>query len=163
MDSSALINSVGIGAAIFAGIILLWFLRVFFKRRVAKQQSNQMAAANQKTSWEEKRKHPRVAVSWPGRLETPEGPIEVQLKDISLGGAFVVCPHPLGLSEKFRLDIDPPDQTSLELNAEVVWSNANVPADKIINRGMGIRFIENSDEDRSRLNQVITSYFESKQ
>ena len=158
MDSSTLINSLGIGAIIFAGFILLWFLRTLFKRRVAKQQSHQMASSDQKTSWEEKRKHPRVSISWPARLEAPDGPMEVQLKDISLGGAFVVCPHPLALSEKFRVAIDPPEQSSLELNAEVVWSNANVPEDKIINRGMGIRFIENSDADRSRLNDVITSF-----
>jgi c-di-GMP-binding flagellar brake protein YcgR len=87
--------------------------------------------------------------------------LEVQLKDISLGGAFVVCPNPLPLSEKFRISIEPPEQALLELNAEVVWSNANVPEDKIINRGMGIRFINNTDEDRRRLNDVITSFFES--
>ena len=161
MDSSILINSIGIGAAIFAGFVLLWFLRIVFKRRVAKKKSNQMAAAAQKTSWAEKRKHPRVSVSWPARLETPEGSLNVQLKDISLGGAFVVCPSPLPLSEKFHIFIEPPGQTSIELNAEVVWSNANVPEDKIINRGMGIRFINNTDEDRSRLNNVITSFFES--
>jgi hypothetical protein len=161
MDSSAFVNSIGIGAAIFAGLVLLWFLRIFFKRRVAKKQTRQMAASAQKTSWEEKRRHPRVSVSWPARLETPAGSLKAQLKDISLGGAFVVCPNPLPLSEKFRMFIDPPGNTPLELNAEVVWSNANVPEDRIINRGMGIRFINNPDENRSRLNDVITSFFES--
>lgn len=161
MDSSTLVNSIGIGAAIFAGLVLLWFLRIFFMRRVAHKPSNQMAASAQNTSWEEKRRHPRVSVSWPARLKMPDESLQVQLKDISLGGAFVVCPNPLPLSEKFRISIEPPKQTPLELNAEVVWSNANVPEDKIINRGMGIRFINNADEDRSRLNDVITSYFES--
>lgn len=161
MESSILVNSIGIGAAIFAGLVLLWFLRIFFKRRVAKKQSGQIAVSAQKISWEEKRQHPRVSVLWPARLENPEGPLAVQLKDISLGGAFVVCPNPLPLSEKLRISIDPPGHPSLELNAEVVWSNANVPEDKIINRGMGIRFINNSAEDRSRLNDVITSFFES--
>ena len=161
MQSSTLVNSIGIGAVIFAGFVLLWFLRVSFKRRTAEKQSHQMAASARKTSWEEKRRHPRVSVSWPARLDTPEGSLESQLKDISLGGAFVVCPNPLPLSEKFRVSIEPPEQSPLELNAEVVWSNANVPEDKIINRGMGIRFINNSDEDRSRLSDVITSNFES--
>jgi hypothetical protein len=41
-----------------------------------------------------------------------------------------------------------------------VWSNSNVPEDKVINRGMGIKFIENSDENRNGLNQVIRSYIE---
>ena len=160
MNSSILINSIGIGAVIFAGFVFLWFLRTFFKRRSAKNQTNQIAADAQKRSWEEKRKHPRVSVSWPARMETPEGSLKAQLKDISQGGAFVVCSKPLPLTEKFRIFVDPPEQTPLELNAEVVWSNANVPEDKIINRGMGIRFINNPDEVRSRLNDVITSYLE---
>jgi hypothetical protein len=160
MDSSALINSLGIGAIIFAGLVLLWFLRMLFKRRVAKQQGNHAAAADQKISWEEKRKHPRVSISWPARINPADESMTVQLKDISLGGAFVVCQQPLPLSRKFRIAIEPPEQSHLELNAEVVWSNANVPEDKIINRGMGIRFINNSDDDRSRLNDLITSFIE---
>jgi hypothetical protein len=161
MNSSILINSIGIGAAIFAGFVFLWFLRTLFKRRGVQNQTNQMAADAQKKSWEEKRKHPRVSVSWPARMETQGGSRKAQLKDISLGGAFVVCPNPLPLTEKFRIFVDPPEQTPLELNAEVVWSNANVPEDKIINRGMGIRFINNPDEIRSRLDDVITSFFGS--
>ena len=158
MDSSILINSLGIGAIIFAGLILLWFLRMLFKRRVARQQGQQMAGADQKTNWEEKRKHPRVSISWPARINPADESMTVQLKDISLGGAFVVCQQPLPLSQKFRIAIEPPEQSHLELNAEVVWSNANVPEDKIINRGMGIRFINNSDDDRNRLNDMITSF-----
>ena len=160
MDSSTLINSLGIGAIIFAGVILLWFLRMLFKRRMAKQQGHQMAGGDQKISWEEKRKHPRVSISWPARINPADEPMTVQLKDISLGGAFVVCQQPLPLSRKFRIAIEPPEQSHLEMNAEVVWSNANVPEDKIINRGMGIRFINNSDDDRIRLNNLITSFME---
>ena len=158
MESSALINSLGIGAAIFAGFILLWFIRMFYKRRMANLQSNQMLAATSKTSWEEKRKHPRIAISWPGRMETSQDSMAIQLNDISEGGAFVVCAKPLPLTEKFRLTINAPDHDALTLNAEVVWSNANVPQDKVINRGMGVRFIENTDENRGNLNHVIVSY-----
>jgi len=160
MDSSILINSLGIGAIIFAGLILLWFLRMLFKRRVAKQQSHRMAGAEEKTSWEEKRKHPRVSISWPARINPADESLNVQLKDISLGGAFVVCRQPMPLSQKFRIAIEAPEQSQLELNAEVVWSNANVPEDKVINRGMGIRFINNSDGDRKRLNDLIISFME---
>jgi hypothetical protein len=117
-----------------------------------------VAASGHHASWEEKRKHPRISVSWPARLKIGDAVRAAQLKDISLGGAFVVCPQPLPLSEKFRMAIDPPRQAALELNAEVVWSNANVPENKIVNRGMGVRFVENSEEDRSRLNNVIMSF-----
>jgi Tfp pilus assembly protein PilZ len=158
MENSMLINSLSIGAAIFAGFILLWFLRIFFKRRMTKHRSNQTLAATSKTSWEEKRKHPRIAISWPGRIETSRDSMAILLKDISAGGAFVVYEKPLPLTEKFRLTINAPDYDALTLNAEVVWSNANVPEDKVINRGMGIRFIENTEEDRSIFNHILQSY-----
>jgi hypothetical protein len=38
----------------------------------------------------------------------------------------------------------------------VVWSNTNVPEDKVIYRGMGIKFVQNTDEDRQRLEYAIT-------
>ena len=79
----------------------------------------------------------------------------VQLKDISLGGAFVVCAEPLALNDKFKISIRIPNRELLILNAEVVWSNSNVPADRVVNRGMGIRFIENTEEDRQRLNEAL--------
>jgi hypothetical protein len=49
----------------------------------------------------------------------------------------------------------------LQLNAEVVWSNANIPADEVVNRGMGIRFIQNEEKKRRQLQQAITTAFEN--
>jgi hypothetical protein len=48
-----------------------------------------------------------------------------------------------------------PDQRHLQLNAEVVWSNVNMPADKGVNRGMGIRFIKNDEIARRQLQDAI--------
>ena len=47
----------------------------------------------------------------------------------------------------------------MSLNSEVVWSNANVPDDKIVNRGMGIRFIHNTDEVRESLKTALSGKF----
>ena len=160
MESSALINSLGIGAAIFAGFILLWFMRMFFKRRMSNHQSNQMLAATSKTSCEEKRKYPRIAISWPGRIETPQDTMTIQLNDISEGGAFVVCARPLPLAEKFRLTINAPDYDALTLNAEVVWSNANVPEDRVINRGMWVRFVNTTQEEKKVLYDIINAHLD---
>lgn len=162
VDSTTLVNSLGIGGTIFAGFVVLWFLRTYFRRRMTKNPSNSMLVSPQKTSWGEKRQHPRLAVSWPAQMETSQGPMRVQLKDISLGGAFVVCQNPLPLTEQFHITISAPSQEALRLNAEVVWSNINVPEDNVINRGMGIRFIQNTDENRNRLKHVIMSHLEEK-
>jgi c-di-GMP-binding flagellar brake protein YcgR len=108
-------------------------------------------------NWEEKRVQPRLSVSWNASFAAPHGPGRAQLKDISLGGAFVVCPAPLPLSDRFQIVIELPDGTPLALNAEVVWSNANVPADTIVNRGMGVRFIDNDASKRRRLTDAISA------
>jgi hypothetical protein len=39
----------------------------------------------------------------------------------------------------------------------VVWSNANVSADMIVNRGMGIRFIDNDASKRRLLTDAISA------
>lgn len=162
MKSTFLINSLGIGGAIFAGLVLLWFLKNYLKKRMAPEQPGQGTSFAQKAYWEEKRRYPRLSVSWPASLETAEGRQSAQLKDVSLGGAFVVCPEPLLLKQKFHLTLTPPQQQPLMLTAEVVWSNVSVPRDKVINRGMGVRFIQNTKEDRRRLNAAIQAHLEDK-
>ena len=155
MDSNLLVNSIGIGGALFVGLVLFWFVSMYLKKRLASDQAAQSHTPSTKTSWEEKRRNPRVAVSWQALIEMTGQTDNVQLKDISLGGAFVVCAEPLALNDKFKISIRIPNRELLLLNAEVVWSNSNVPANRVVNRGMGIRFIENTEEDRQRLNEAL--------
>ncbi len=160
MESKLIVNSIGIGGALFVGLILFWFIFVYLKKRMMPDQPGSDVSMSNKFAGQEKRRHPRVAISWPAAIEQSGNHEEVQLKDISLGGAFVVCREPLALNDRFIITIDIPDQGSLPLNAEVVWSNANIPSDKVVNRGMGIRFIENEEKERRRLQEAITTAFE---
>lgn len=153
-----LVLSIGTGGAVFIGFILFWFLRVYFKKRTGLEHVAAAAAFSpRRAPWEEKRSQPRLAVSWHAAFGTPRGVAPAQLKDISPGGAFVVCEDPLPLGERFHIQIDLPDQAPLELTAEVVWSNVNVPPDRVINRGMGIRFIDNEEEKRKTLSKAIAA------
>ena len=162
MNKAIVVSSLGIGAAVIVILFLFWSFSRFFKKRISPESSGQFMSTSVKESWEEKRQHPRLAVSWKASAETPDGIIDVQLKDISLGGAFVVCDKPMALQEKFRIAIKLSGQDPLELNSEVVWSNFSVPADKVVNRGMGVRFIENTMEDRKQLNAAVESSFTEK-
>ena len=161
--SSTLAVSIGLGGAIFAGLVLFWFVRVYFKRRTAVGPVSSAAPSVplRASSWEEKRSQPRLAVSWHTAFAGPRGSSPAQLKDISLGGAFVVCADPLPLNERFLLTMDLPGRGPLELKAEVVWSNTHVPADRVINRGMGIRFIDNTDEKRRILSEAVAAVLRS--
>lgn len=163
MDSNLLLNSIGIGGALFVGLIIFWFVSMYLKKRLASDQAAQGYTPSTKISWEEKRRHPRVAISWQAFIEMSGQTDNVQLKDISLGGAFVVCAEPLALNDRFKISIRIPNRELLLLNAEVVWSNSNVPADRVVNRGMGIRFIENTEKDRQRLNKVLADSVEDSQ
>jgi Tfp pilus assembly protein PilZ len=156
MESKLLINSIILGGAFFVGIIVFWYIFGHLKKRVAADQLNQGYSTAAKISWQEKRRHPRVEISWPAFLEKAEQRQEVQLKDISLGGAFVICQEPLALQDQFKVTFILPDQGSLQLNAEVVWSNVNMPSDKVVNRGMGIRFINNEEKQRQILQDAIS-------
>jgi Tfp pilus assembly protein PilZ len=102
-----------------------------------------------------------VAISWPIELEPPYESIKVQLKDISRGGAFIFCQKPLPLNEKLRLCIKVPEQEELLLNAAVVWSNINVPRDEVIHRGMGIKFAQNTNKTRQRLEKAISLHLKA--
>ena len=163
MDNGIIITSMAIGGAIFAGLVIIWFFNAFIKRKLGTDQPAQLVASSQKSKWEEKRQYPRVAISWPIELEPPYENIKVQLKDISRGGAFIVCQKPLPLNEKLRLCIKMPEQEELLLNASVVWSNINVPQDEVIHRGMGVKFAQNTHKTRQRLEMAISLHLKAKE
>ena len=158
MDSGVIVTSMGIGAAIFAGLLIFWFFRSFIKRKLGAGDSIQLLNSAKRINGEEMRRHPRLKISWPAAIEIRHGSIKVRLKDISLGGAFVICRESLALNEQFRLYVEVPDDETFALNAEVVWSNMNVPEEKVIHRGMGIRFVQNTDAARKRLEKAISHH-----
>ena len=156
MDSGVIVTSMGIGAAIFAGLIIFWFFHTFIKRKLGAEKSVPLPNSAQKFKGEELRRHPRMAVAWPAAMEIDHGSIKVRLKDISLGGAFVICRESIALNKEFRLYVEGPDEETFALNAEVVWSNMNMPQEKVIHRGMGIRFVRNTETARKRLEKAIS-------
>jgi Tfp pilus assembly protein PilZ len=160
MESKFIVNSIGIGGVFFVGMIVFWFVFVYLKKRVTSDQSNSGYAAAAKISWEEKRQYPRVEISWQASLENSNPPQEIRLRDISLGGAFVICQEPLALQDQFKITINLPDREPLQLNAEVVWSNASMPLEKVVYRGMGVRFIKNEEEKRQQLQDAISAALE---
>ena len=153
--------SVGLGGMLF-GLLLasVWVIIRNLKKQMLPGQGDQAASPLRESYWEEKRRHTRVGIIWPVSMETSQGVKGAKTKDISLGGAFIVCQNPLPLKEQFPMTIDVPDQGSLTLAAEVVWSNSNVPDDKIVTRGMGLRFIQNTDKDLESLKTAISNFLE---
>ena len=133
------------------------------RKRMVPVNGIQALQSSSESEWAERRQDPRINSVWPVLMVTSHGIIKAKIKDLSLGGAFIACRDPLPLEKQFSLIINMPDQKPLTLVSEVVWSNSNVPDDKIVCRGMGIRFTQNTKEDRISYNNAIASYFEEHQ
>ncbi|HYA03968.1 MAG TPA: PilZ domain-containing protein [Syntrophobacteria bacterium] len=104
----------------------------------------------------EKRRYPRAAVNWPVTMLTASGPIEGEVKNISPGGAFITCSAQPGLNETFRLVIKVPfERQYLLATGRVARSSLYAPDDRVLLRGVAIRFTEISEDDRNLLNQMV--------
>ncbi len=105
---------------------------------------------------EEKRQFPRVEVTWPVTMLTAQGPIEGEVNNISLGGAFVHCQEQPESNETFRMIIKVPHSRQfLRASARVARSNIYNPEGADEPRGIGVRFVEISDDDRQYIREVV--------
>jgi hypothetical protein len=107
---------------------------------------------------EEQSWHTKTSTVWPIKMKTSQEIITAGIKDISIESAFIVCPNPLPVKEQVRIAIGIPNQEPIVLPAEVVWSNSNVPEDKVLSRGMGIKFLQITEKVRESLNNAIHIY-----
>jgi len=139
----------------FLGFLVVWMVYYFWKVHNRSALDHHPSVKLPQNVGEEKRKHPRADINWPVSMETSDGPVVAEVKNISLGGAFICCMKPLRLREVFRLTMIGPDNEPVMATAEVVWSNVNVPKEKVINRGMGVRFINMSDRHIQLVRQVF--------
>lgn len=95
----------------------------------------------------EQREHHRAKLKWAILAKVDGKVVEGVTKDISPSGAYVCCARPLRLNVVFDMDIKTPEKR-LKVKAEVVWSNIYGPDDDINPRGMGVRFLKISSDDR---------------
>ncbi|MEJ2364086.1 MAG: PilZ domain-containing protein [Deltaproteobacteria bacterium] len=96
-------------------------------------------------------------LQWPISAQVGSRVIHGEAKNISPFGAFIRCRKPLNLNEIFDMVVDTPGK-SLNIQAEVVWSNIYGPDDTITPRGMGVRFVKISSEDRKLIEKELGQY-----
>lgn len=109
---------------------------------------------------EENRVYPRAKLKWIVLRKVDGKVTEGVTKDISVSGAYVCCAKPLRLNEVVDMVIKAPDK-SLSVKAEVVWSNIYGPDDDINPRGMGVRFLEISGEDRKVIAKAVMEHLKA--
>jgi c-di-GMP-binding flagellar brake protein YcgR len=108
-------------------------------------------------TFEDHRVHPRANLKWAVSLELDGKLTEGVTKDISEGGAYVCCPTPLGPKEEFSMVINAPEK-QLNVTAEVVWANTYSIDDEITPKGMGVRFMNITGEDRRIIARAVAQH-----
>ena len=98
----------------------------------------------------ERRSYPRAEIRWPATIKTDEGIIEAKLRNLGIGGAYIHCEETLEPGEAFTLTIQPPSGSPLIIIAKVIW------AGKVLALGMGVHFVEMSDQDRQFISETVS-------
>jgi hypothetical protein len=102
----------------------------------------------------ERRKLPRMSVSWPVTLYTAAGEVEGVTRDLTPTGAYVQCKERLKLHEECWLQIGVPHR-SLMLKGKVIWSNLVIDESGTDVSHAGFSFIHIESEDRRVLRDAI--------
>ena len=63
---------------------------------------------------------------------------------------------PLTGEKQLPVTINAPGRPPLQVRVEITWSNTHLPADKVMKRGMGIRFIETGEDAVCLINDAIS-------
>lgn len=119
------------------------------------EQTNHPPADLQFESQTKIRDSERLKLICPALVEKSGGVLKASLRELTLNGAFLTCPNPRPIGQAFQVKLLMEDQKPLIFDAEVLWNNQNVSADKIIHRGMRVRFLQLSPDGRKTLLEIM--------
>jgi hypothetical protein len=88
----------------------------------------------------EKRIYARTEIDWPVSAVTADGMIHGKTRNISLNGAFICCEFALCPDEVLLLTVEGPS-SSMQVVAQVVWSNRCPCDEQKSPSGIGVKFM----------------------
>jgi len=98
----------------------------------------------------------KAKLKWPVSMKANGSSSDGVTLTLSTNGAYIRCAKPLRLYEIFDMTLQVPNSDdSIEAEVEVVFSNIYGPDDHISPRGMGVRFLEISSEDRKIIAKAV--------
>lgn len=115
-----------------------------------------MAGSQARGTGPKYRRSLRKAVRAQVRLgdESGLGDIYLDSRDLSNGGAFIASDILFEIGEELDLELTLPEsQTRVRARGRVVWVNRRDEGDEV--PGMGVQFIDLSDEDKAALAEFI--------
>jgi type IV pilus assembly protein PilZ len=111
--------------------------------------SGEASAAN-------RRQYDRIDVSWDVDCETEDTFLYASIRNVSELGIFVMTREPLEVGTRLMLRFSPPgDVAPFDLVGTVQWVNPVRVLSENRNPGMGILFVDITQEDRERLVAMV--------
>lgn len=159
MEGSRLITQVLPAITIILGVVLFLAFKLISraKNRASGAKTGETLLGFQLDTPTEAIDRDRKKLICPVLLKKSQGVMKTSLREITLNGAFLTCPNPLPVGQTFEVNILVDNTEPLKFDAEVLWNNMNVSADKIVNRGMKVRFLQLSNEDRKTLAEIVSN------
>ena len=105
----------------------------------------------------ERRNYPRVKIKLPVVKMAGNGIVKGEIRDLSLGGAFIRCPDITNTEAEFQMVISARGRL-MSIIGEVVWQKANKNRHKTAFPEMGVRFKQIFNGDRRFLQEIIASH-----
>jgi hypothetical protein len=104
----------------------------------------------------------RAQLKRPALIEKVAGVMKVSVKELTTNGAFITCPLPFPVGENFAIRILLNDREPYRFQAEVIWNNQNVIEEEIVARGMKVRFLQLSEDERKIIQDIIAQRLDAK-
>ena len=103
----------------------------------------------------DRRRFPRVQVTWPVVMKTRRGSIEAKTRDIGTGGAFIETSERPDLDEGFQVILKPSDGKPISVTAEKAWCGNISLNGKETYSGIGIKFVQLSPGDKQLISELV--------
>ena len=97
----------------------------------------------------------KAEIKWPVALHLPQGLVKSETKNLGPYGAFICRDQLAKPGQVLTMTIEPPHHLPLKVIAEVDWTG------RVLQLGMGIRFMIISNKDRQFLATTVSNQLES--
>jgi c-di-GMP-binding flagellar brake protein YcgR len=106
----------------------------------------------------ERRRYPRAKIEWPVRVTTDRGSIGGFTLNVSAGGATLRLKDPPLVHEIIEMTIKLPElDRSLVVEAQVVWSTADVVDNELTLPIIGVKYTAIADHDRWLISTAVAN------
>ena len=110
----------------------------------------------------ERRRYPRARIEWPVSVKTDQGIISGYTLNLSAGGATVRLQNPPLVHEVIEMTIKIPElDRHLAVEAEVVWSTADIVDNELTSPILGLNFTTITDQDRWLISTAVAKVLRS--